>query len=114
MPELSDALAIADVVVASTGASDFGSMKSAWPMQWRCVRSARSYRGYRRSARRGSGRGASRQRRPGRRRWPQIGGERAARVAREAIPAVEKIVGEHVERFESWYRSRATLPVIAR
>lgn len=33
---------------------------------------------------------------------------------REAIPAVEKIVGEHVERFESWYRSRATLPVIAR
>jgi glutamyl-tRNA reductase len=33
---------------------------------------------------------------------------------RQAIPAVERIIAEHVDRFESWYRSRATLPVIAR
>lgn len=33
---------------------------------------------------------------------------------REAIPAVERLIAEYAERFESWYRLRATLPVIAR
>ena len=35
-------------------------------------------------------------------------------LRREAIPAVEEIIAEHVERFEGWYRSRATHPIIAR
>lgn len=35
-------------------------------------------------------------------------------LRREAVPAVEAIIREYVARFESWYQSRATLPVIAR
>ncbi|MBV8531804.1 MAG: glutamyl-tRNA reductase [Candidatus Eremiobacteraeota bacterium] len=35
-------------------------------------------------------------------------------LRREAIPAVERIIAEHVERFETWYRSRVAVPVIAR
>jgi glutamyl-tRNA reductase len=35
-------------------------------------------------------------------------------LRREAIPAVEEIIGEYVERFENWYRSRVAVPVIAR
>jgi len=34
-------------------------------------------------------------------------------VRREAIPAVEEIVQEYAGRFQQWYRSRATVPVIA-
>lgn len=34
-------------------------------------------------------------------------------VRREAIPAVEEIVDEFASRFQQWYRSRATVPVIA-
>ena len=34
-------------------------------------------------------------------------------VRRAAIPHVEEIVAEYVERFEHWYRGRATVPVIA-
>ncbi len=33
---------------------------------------------------------------------------------REAIPAVEEIIAEYVERFELWYRQRSAVPVIAR
>ncbi|MBV9264073.1 MAG: glutamyl-tRNA reductase, partial [Candidatus Eremiobacteraeota bacterium] len=33
---------------------------------------------------------------------------------REAIPAVEEIIAEYVERFERWYRQRSAVPVIAR
>ncbi|MBV9233057.1 MAG: glutamyl-tRNA reductase [Candidatus Eremiobacteraeota bacterium] len=33
---------------------------------------------------------------------------------REAIPAVEEIIAEFVERFEHWYRQRSAVPVIAR
>jgi glutamyl-tRNA reductase len=33
---------------------------------------------------------------------------------RQAIPTVERLIAEHAERFESWYRSRATVPVISR
>lgn len=33
---------------------------------------------------------------------------------REAIPHVEEIIAEYVERFENWYRARIAVPVIAR
>lgn len=33
---------------------------------------------------------------------------------REAIPAVEEIIAEHVERFENWYRSNVAVPVVSR
>ncbi len=33
---------------------------------------------------------------------------------RQAVPAVERLIAEYAERFESWYRTRATVPVIAR
>ncbi|MBV9718895.1 MAG: glutamyl-tRNA reductase [Candidatus Eremiobacteraeota bacterium] len=33
---------------------------------------------------------------------------------REAIPAVEEIIAEYAERFENWYRARVAVPVIAR
>jgi glutamyl-tRNA reductase len=32
---------------------------------------------------------------------------------REAIPLVEEIIADHVERFQQWYQSRVTVPVIA-
>jgi glutamyl-tRNA reductase len=32
---------------------------------------------------------------------------------REAIPLVEEIIAEHVERFQQWYQSRVAIPVIA-
>ncbi len=35
-------------------------------------------------------------------------------LRREAIPAVEEIIAEYVERFENWYHSRVAVPVIAR
>ena len=35
-------------------------------------------------------------------------------LRREAIPHVEEIIGEYVERFENWYRARVAVPVIAR
>jgi glutamyl-tRNA reductase len=115
MPELSEALAVADVVVASTGASNFVldekrvaaamAMRPERPLFIVDIAVPRDVD-------------------------PAV--TQVANVAlvdvdglksvvnerlesrREAIPAVEKIVGEHVERFESWYRARATLPVIAR
>jgi glutamyl-tRNA reductase len=34
-------------------------------------------------------------------------------VRREAIPQVEEIIGEYVDRFRQWYKARATVPVIA-
>ncbi len=33
---------------------------------------------------------------------------------REAIPHVEEIIAEYVERFDNWYRSRVAVPVISR
>ncbi len=35
-------------------------------------------------------------------------------LRREAIPHVEEIIAEYVERFEHWYRARIAVPVIAR
>lgn len=34
-------------------------------------------------------------------------------VRREAIPEVEEIIAEYVERYAHWYRSRAAVPVVA-
>jgi len=34
-------------------------------------------------------------------------------VRRQAIPAVEEIIEEFIERFSAWYRSRLAVPVIA-
>ncbi len=34
-------------------------------------------------------------------------------VRREAIPQVEEIIEEYLERFGQWYQSRAAVPVIA-
>ncbi|MBV8068169.1 MAG: glutamyl-tRNA reductase [Candidatus Eremiobacteraeota bacterium] len=35
-------------------------------------------------------------------------------LRREAIPQVEEIIAEYVQRFENWYRARVAVPVIAR
>jgi glutamyl-tRNA reductase len=115
MPELVEALAVADVVVASTGAADF-------VLDEALVRAAMA-------------------RRPDRPLFlvdiavPRDVDPAVANVGnvslvdidslksviderldlrREAIPAVEEIIAEYVERFENWYRSRVALPVIAR
>lgn len=115
MPELTEALTAADVVVASTGASSF------------VVDEARV--------------GEAMARRPDRPLFivdiavprdvdpavtnvdnvalvdidglKSIVNERLD-VRREWIPAVEEIIAEYVERFENWYRSRIAVPVIAR
>jgi glutamyl-tRNA reductase len=115
MPELPEALAAADVVVASTGASHF-------VLDEERVAAAM----------------ATRPQRPlfivdiavprdvdpavaklGNVSLVDVDGLKSVvnerlKLRREAIPAVEQIVAEYVERFETWYRSRATLPVIAR
>lgn len=115
MPELAGAIAEADVVVASTGSSDF-------------VLDAESVR-------------RAMERRPQRPLFivdiavPRDVDPAAAEIPnvslvdidglksvvderldlrREAIPAAEEIITEYVDRFENWYRSRAALPVIAR
>jgi glutamyl-tRNA reductase len=115
MPDIADALAAADVVVASTGASNFVLDEAR-------VRSAMA-------------------RRPDRALFivdiavPRDVDPAVTSVAnvslvdidglktvvnerldlrREAIPAVEEIIAEYVERFENWYRSRVAVPVIAR
>ncbi len=115
MPGLVDALVLADVVVASTGASHF-------VLNEQRVRAAM-------------------ERRPERPLFivdiavPRDADPAVTNVAnvslvdidglkalvnerlelrREAIPAVEEIIAEYVERFERWYRSRSAVPVIAR
>jgi glutamyl-tRNA reductase len=114
LPGLSDALSIADVVVASTGASHF------------ILNEERV--------------GAAMARRPDRPLFivdiavPRDADPAVASIAnvslvdiddlksvvdeklglrREAIPAVEEIIAEFVERFETWYRTRIAVPVIA-
>ncbi len=115
MPELVEALAAADVVVSSTGASHF-------VLDEALVRAAMT-------------------RRPGRPLFivdiavprdvdpavvdvenvalVDIDGlksvvEERLDLRREAIPRVEEIIAEYVERFENWYRARVAVPVIAR
>jgi glutamyl-tRNA reductase len=114
LPGLSDALSIADVVVASTGASHF------------ILNEERV--------------GTAMARRPDRPLFivdiavPRDADPAVASIAnvslvdiddlksvvdekldvrREAIPAVEEIIAEYVERFETWYRTRIAVPVIA-
>lgn len=114
MPGLQDALAVADVVVASTGASHFILNEER-------VRAAMATR-------------------PNRPLFivdiavPRDADPAVTNVAnvslvdidglksvvdekldarREAIPAVEEIIIEYVERFETWYSSRIAVPVIA-
>jgi glutamyl-tRNA reductase len=114
MPGLVDALALADVVVASTGASHFILNEER-------VRAAMARRADRplfivdiavpRDA------------------DPAVGDipnvslinidglksvvDQRLDARREAIPAVEEIIAEYVERFEGWYRSHVAVPVIA-
>lgn len=114
LPGLSDALSIADVVVASTGASHFILNEERVS--------------------------AAMARRPDRPLFivdiavPRDADPAIAEIAnvslvdidglksvvdeklelrREAIPAVEEIIAEYVERFETWYRTRIAVPVIA-
>jgi glutamyl-tRNA reductase len=115
MPGLEDALAVADVVVASTGASHFVLNEAR-------VRAAMEQRPERplfivdiavpRDAD------------PAVANVPNVSlvdidGLKALvnerlELRREAIPAVEEIIEEHVDRFGDWYRSRVAVPVIAR
>jgi glutamyl-tRNA reductase len=115
LPELVDAVAAADVVVASTGASHFALDEER-------VRAAMA-------------------RRPDRPLFVvdiavprdvdpsvteipnvslvDIDGLKSVvderlELRREAIPQVEEIIAEYVQRFESWYRARVAVPVIAR
>ena len=115
LPELADALAAADVVVASTGASHFVLTEERVS--------------------------AAMTRRPERPLFivdiavprdvdPTVTGvgnvslvdidglksvvDERLELRREAIPAVEEIIAEYVDRFEDWYRSRVAVPVIAR
>jgi glutamyl-tRNA reductase len=115
LPELVEALAAADVVVASTGSSQFVLDEERV--------------------------GAAMARRPDRPLFivdiavPRDVDPAATNVAnvslvdidglksvvderlelrREAIPAVEEIISQYVARFEEWYRSRVAVPVIAR
>jgi glutamyl-tRNA reductase len=115
MPELTDALTVADVVVASTGSSHFvldearvGGAMAARPQRPLFIVDIAVPRDV----------------------DPEVAQvDNVALVdvdglksvvnerldsRREAIPAAEKIIAEHLERFEDWYRSRAALPVIAR
>ncbi|MDQ2872831.1 MAG: glutamyl-tRNA reductase [Candidatus Eremiobacteraeota bacterium] len=39
--------------------------------------------------------------------------DRKLEIRREAIPQVEEIIGEYMERFSSWYRARVAVPIIA-
>lgn len=115
MPGLVDAIALADVVVASTGASHFVLNEDR-------VRSAM----------------AQRPQRPlfivdiavPRDADPAVANidnvslvdidglkalvDERLDQRREAIPAVEEIIAEYVERFEHWYRSNVAVPVVSR
>jgi glutamyl-tRNA reductase len=115
MPELVEALAAADVVVASTGASDFVLDEAR-------VRAAMSQRPHRPlflvdiAVPRDVDPAVSNVENVS---LVDIDGLKSVvnerlDLRREAIPAVEEIIAEYVERFENWYRSRVAVPVIAR
>jgi glutamyl-tRNA reductase len=115
MPELVEALAAADVVVASTGASDFVLDEAR-------VRAAMSQRPQRPlfivdiAVPRDVDPAVTNVENVS---LVDIDGLKSVvnerlELRREAIPAVEEIIAEYVERFENWYRSRVAVPVIAR
>jgi glutamyl-tRNA reductase len=115
MPELVDALAIADVVVASTGASHFVldeervragmARRAERPLFIVDIAVPRDVDPTVTNVANVS--------------LVDIDGLKSVvserlELRREAIPAVEEIIAEYVERFENWYRARAAVPVIAR
>ena len=115
MPELVDALAVADVVVASTGASHFivgeervraaMARRSDRPLFIVDIAVPRDVDPAVASIDNVS--------------LVDIDGLKSVvderlDLRREAIPAVEEIIAEYVERFENWYRARFAVPVIAR
>lgn len=115
MPELAAALAQADVVVASTGSSDFVLDETS-------VRSAMEGRPQRPLFIVDIA--VPRDVDPAVAEIPNVAlvdidglksvvNERLD-LRREAIPAAEEIIAEYVERFENWNRSRVAVPVIAR
>ncbi|MGB6643731.1 MAG: glutamyl-tRNA reductase, partial [Candidatus Cybelea sp.] len=115
MPELVEALAAADVVVASTGASNFVLDETR-------VRAAMSQRPHRPlflvdiAVPRDVDPAVTNVENVS---LVDIDGLKSVvnerlDLRREAIPAVEEIIAEYVERFENWYRSRVAVPVIAR
>jgi len=115
MPEIAGALAEADVIVASTGSSDF-------VLDEECVRTAMERRSQRPLFIVDIA--VPRDVDPAVTEIPNVSlvdidglksvvNERLD-LRREAIPAAEEIIAEYVERFENWYRSRAAVPVIAR
>lgn len=115
LPELVDAVAAADVVVASTGASHF-------VLDEERVRTAMGRRPHRPLFIVDIA--VPRDVDPSVANVPSVSlvdidglksvvNERLE-LRREAIPQVEEIIAEYVQRFESWYRSRVAVPVIAR
>jgi glutamyl-tRNA reductase len=115
MPELAEALATADVVVASTGAADFILDEAR-------VRAAMTQRPQRPlfivdiAVPRDVDPAVTNVENVS---LVDIDGLKSVvnerlDLRREAIPAVEEIIAEYVERFENWYRSRTAVPVIAR
>ena len=115
LPELVDAVAAADVVVASTGASHF-------VLDEERVRTAMGRRPHRPLFIVDIA--VPRDVDPSVANVPSVSlvdidglksvvNERLE-LRREAIPQVEEIIAEYVQRFESWYRARVAVPVIAR
>lgn len=115
MPELVEAMAVADVVVTSTGASHFVLNEER-------VRAAMARRPER--ALFIVDIAVPRDADPAVANVPNVAlvdidglkslvNERLE-LRREAIPAVEAIIADSVERFENWYRSRVAVPVIAK
>lgn len=115
MPELVDAVAAADVVVASTGASDFvlteehvSAAMARRPERPLFIVDIAVPRDVDPAA--GTLQGVS---------LVDIDGLKSVvneriELRRESIPAVEEIIAEYAARFEAWYRSRSAVPVIAR
>jgi glutamyl-tRNA reductase len=115
MPELAAAIAEADVVVASTGSSDF-------VLDAKSVRRAMELRPQRPLFIVDIA--VPRDVDPAAAEIPNVSlvdidglksvVDERLDLRREAIPAAEEIITEYVDRFENWYRSRAAVPVIAR
>ncbi|MGC1379686.1 MAG: glutamyl-tRNA reductase [Candidatus Baltobacteraceae bacterium] len=114
MPELLDGLAVADVVVASTGASHFvldeervGAAMARRPERPLFIVDI----------------AVPRDADPAVTNIPNVSlvdidglksvVDERLEVRREAIPAVEEIIEEYAQRFDTWYRSGTAVPVIA-
>ena len=91
------------------------STKRASARRWRCGRSVRSSSSTSRCRATPIRRSPTIAQRLARRHRRAQGASSNERLElrREAIPAVEEIIDEYVERFENWYHSRVAVPVIA-